>query len=48
MTSRRRSRDAGGKAFAYEADLGRRQAFLDVAEAFKRDAGPLRAVINNA
>jgi NAD(P)-dependent dehydrogenase (short-subunit alcohol dehydrogenase family) len=39
---------AGGKAFAYEADLGRRQAFLDVAEAFKRDAGPLRAVINNA
>ena len=38
----------GGKAFAYEADLGRRQAFFDVAEAFKRDAGPLRAVINNA
>jgi meso-butanediol dehydrogenase/(S,S)-butanediol dehydrogenase/diacetyl reductase len=40
--------DAGGKAFAYEADLGRRKAFFDVAEAFKRDAGPLRAVINNA
>jgi len=40
--------DAGGKAFAYEADLGRRQAFLDVAEAFAKDAGPLRAVINNA
>ena len=40
--------DAGGKAFAYEADLGRRQAFLDVAEAFASDAGPLRAVINNA
>ena len=40
--------DAGGKAFAYEADLGRRPAFFDVAEAFKRDAGPLRAVINNA
>ena len=39
---------AGGKAFAYEADLGRRQAFFDVAEAFARDAGPLRAVINNA
>ena len=39
---------AGGKAFAYEADLGRRQAFLDVAEAFAKDAGPLRAVINNA
>ncbi len=41
-------RDGGGQAFAYEADLGRRQAFLDIAEAFKRDAGPLRAVINNA
>jgi meso-butanediol dehydrogenase/(S,S)-butanediol dehydrogenase/diacetyl reductase len=40
--------EAGGKAFAYEADLGRRQAFFDVAEAFARDAGPLRAVINNA
>ena len=39
---------AGGKAFAYEADLGRRQAFLDVAAAFAKDAGPLRAVINNA
>ena len=39
---------AGGKAFAYEADLGGRQAFFDVAEAFARDAGPLRAVINNA
>ena len=38
----------GGKAFAYEADLGRRQAFFDVAEAFASDAGPLRAVINNA
>ncbi len=41
-------RDAGGKAFSYEADLGRRQAFFDVAEAFANDAGPLRAVINNA
>jgi meso-butanediol dehydrogenase/(S,S)-butanediol dehydrogenase/diacetyl reductase len=40
--------EAGGRAFAYEADLGRRQAFFDVAEAFARDAGPLRAVINNA
>lgn len=40
--------DAGGKAFAYEADLGRRQAFFDVAEAFAKDSGPLRAVINNA
>ena len=41
-------RAAGGQAHAYGGDLGRRQAFLDVAEAFKRDAGPLRAVINNA
>ena len=40
--------DDGGKAFAYQADLGKRQAFFDVAEAFKRDAGPLRTVINNA
>jgi NAD(P)-dependent dehydrogenase (short-subunit alcohol dehydrogenase family) len=40
--------DSGGNAFAYEADLGQRQAFFDVAEAFAKDAGPLRAVINNA
>ena len=40
--------DDGGKAFAYQADLGRRQAFLDVAEAFAKDSRPLRAVINNA
>ena len=39
---------AGGMAFAYVADVGGRQAFFDVAEAFARDAGPLRAVINNA
>ncbi len=40
--------DDGGKAFAYQADLGLRQAFHDVAEAFAKDARPLRAVINNA
>lgn len=40
--------EAGGKAYAYQADCGHRQAFFDVAEAFARDAGPLRAVINNA
>jgi meso-butanediol dehydrogenase / (S,S)-butanediol dehydrogenase / diacetyl reductase len=40
--------EAGGKAHAYGGDLGRRQAFFDVAAAFRRDAGPLRAVINNA
>ena len=36
--------DDGGKAFAYQADLGKRQAFLDVAEAFAKDSRPLRAV----
>ena len=41
-------RAAGGQAHAYGGDLGRRQAFFDVAEAFTRAAGPLRAVINNA
>ena len=41
-------RSAGGKAYAYGADLGRRQAFFDVAEAFAKDAGPLRAIVNNA
>ena len=41
-------RAVGGPAHAYGGDLGRRQAFFDVAEAFARDAGPLRAVINNA
>lgn len=40
--------DAGGKAFAYAADCGSRRAFFDVAETFAKDAGPLRAVINNA
>lgn len=39
---------AGGRAFAYEADCGSRGAFLGLAEQFARDAGPLRAVINNA
>lgn len=41
-------RGAGGQAYSYGGDLGRRQAFFDVAEAFAREAGPLRAVINNA
>jgi meso-butanediol dehydrogenase / (S,S)-butanediol dehydrogenase / diacetyl reductase len=38
----------GGRAFAYEADCGSRAAFFQLAEDFARDAGPLRAVINNA
>jgi meso-butanediol dehydrogenase/(S,S)-butanediol dehydrogenase/diacetyl reductase len=41
-------RATGGQAYSYGGDLGRRQVFLDVAEAFAGDAGPLRAVINNA
>lgn len=41
-------REAGGTAQAFGADLGQRQNFFDVAEAFAREAGPLRAVINNA
>jgi NAD(P)-dependent dehydrogenase (short-subunit alcohol dehydrogenase family) len=39
---------AGGRAFAYQADCGRRQAFIDAADCFARDAGPLRAIVNNA
>ena len=41
-------RDAGGQAFAYEADCGKRAAFHDMAGQFAQDAGPLRAIINNA
>ena len=39
---------AGGQAFAYQADCGSRAEFFGLAEQFTRDAGPLRAVINNA
>lgn len=39
---------AGGEAHAYGGDLGRRQVFHDIAGQFAADAGPLRAVINNA
>ena len=38
----------GGKAFSYGADCGSRAEFMQVAEDFAEDAGPLRAVINNA
>lgn len=41
-------RSAGGEAYAYGGDLGRRQVFMDTAKAFAGAAGPLRAVINNA
>ena len=38
----------GGRAFSYGADCGSRAAFFELAADFARDAGPLRAVINNA
>jgi len=38
----------GGRAFAYAADCGSRANFLSMAGKFAADAGPLRAVINNA
>lgn len=41
-------RSHGGQAHAYGGDLGSRSEFFAVAEAFRHDAGPLRAVINNA
>jgi NAD(P)-dependent dehydrogenase (short-subunit alcohol dehydrogenase family) len=39
---------AGFRAFAYQADCGSRVDFFDLAWLFAADAGPLRAVINNA
>ncbi|HWK43052.1 MAG TPA: SDR family oxidoreductase [Croceibacterium sp.] len=41
-------RAAGGVAHAYGGDLGNRSEYFGVAEAFRYDAGSLRAVINNA
>jgi meso-butanediol dehydrogenase/(S,S)-butanediol dehydrogenase/diacetyl reductase len=41
-------RAAGGQALGYGGDLGRRQVFFDVAAEFAKEAGPLRALINNA
>ena len=38
----------GGKAFSYGADCGSRDEFFRLAEDFAADAGPLRAIINNA
>lgn len=40
--------EAGGQAFSYGADCGSRDAFFQLAEDFAKDAGPLRAIINNA
>jgi len=41
-------RAAGGQAHAFGGDLGKRQLFFDVAEAFTKVAGPPYALINNA
>jgi meso-butanediol dehydrogenase/(S,S)-butanediol dehydrogenase/diacetyl reductase len=41
-------KDAGGKAFGYPADVGSREAFLDAAARFAKDAGRIDAVVNNA
>ncbi len=41
-------REAGGLAHAYGGDLGKRQVFLDTAEAFALVAGPIYALVNNA
>jgi NAD(P)-dependent dehydrogenase (short-subunit alcohol dehydrogenase family) len=41
-------REEGGEAHAYGGDLGRREVFMDVAEAFAAQAGPLAALVNNA
>jgi NAD(P)-dependent dehydrogenase (short-subunit alcohol dehydrogenase family) len=41
-------RSAGGQAHAYGGDLGQRQVFHDIAAQFAKDAGPLRAIVNNA
>ena len=38
----------GGRALSYGADCGSRADFFQLAEDFSEDAGPLRAVINNA
>lgn len=38
----------GGKAFSYGGDCGSREEFFKLAEDFAQDAGPLRAIINNA
>jgi meso-butanediol dehydrogenase/(S,S)-butanediol dehydrogenase/diacetyl reductase len=39
---------AGGNAIAYEADVGSRDAYLDVVRAFARQGGRIDAIVNNA
>jgi NAD(P)-dependent dehydrogenase (short-subunit alcohol dehydrogenase family) len=39
---------AGGSAFAYEGDIGRRQTFSEVAKDFAGRGGRIDAIVNNA
>lgn len=39
---------AGGRAIAYEADVGSRDAYLDVARDFASRSGRIDAIVNNA
>lgn len=39
---------AGGRAIAYEADVGARDAYIEVADDFARRAGRIDAIVNNA
>jgi NAD(P)-dependent dehydrogenase (short-subunit alcohol dehydrogenase family) len=39
---------AGGKAFAYEGDIARRETFRDVARDFASHGGRIDAIVNNA
>ncbi|MDX1562930.1 MAG: SDR family oxidoreductase [Gammaproteobacteria bacterium] len=39
---------SGGAALGYEADVGARDAYLDVARQFAREGGRIDAIVNNA
>ena len=39
---------AGGRAFGYAGDVGRRDVFLDVARSFAGEGGRIDAIVNNA
>ena len=41
-------KDAGGQAYAYPGDYGKRATFLDAAAAFAKVGGRIDAVVNNA
>lgn len=39
---------AGGRAFGYAGDVGRREVFLDIAKQFAAHGGRIDAIVNNA